>query len=356
VAVWELLDGSRNSLNYYRYDMNGKVIEKYREFSDGITSTERYKYDVNGNMIAEDFQRSDSVSGTATYAYDDSGRVKNAHCNGLKGWFFGEIDYIYDEIGIKKEGIITQKGEQTGNITYFYDTNMNLVKEHWDFSGRWTQTFIYDYEGCDMNAPRAYTSANAFIVNTDNYRLVKEYYDYSNEKGGPSYFEYDNRGKLIEKRFERSDGLMTKTTYLYDCDGKLTKSYRKYSNGLNAIFTYEFTKDRKLLKRTFIRSDGKKGSDAYQYDEDSRLVKSYYNNFDSWLTGTITFSYDKNSCLKTGYFKGDSGFDAEITFEYGDKMHLVKIHWDFSFSKTQTYTFEYENGIYPALFNRPVVK
>ena len=341
-AIWELLDGSRNSINYYSYDKNCTLIKKYREFSDSITSTELFKYDIDGNLISENFQRSDSVSGIAIYEYDNNGNLSKANCKGLKGWFFGEINYIYDDNGKKIKGDIIQKGQNTGIITYSYDDKNNLIKEHWEFKNNWSQTFTYEYEICTNNAPLLYTSSNVFILNNNNYRLIKENYDYSNENGGPSYYKYNDKGKLLNKLFKRSDNFTTKTTYLYDCNGRLTKSYRKYSNGLSAIFTYEFTKKRKLLKRTFKRSDGKFGSEYYEYDENSRLTKAVYNNFDSWLTGTITFEYNKNNSLQTGYFKSDKGYYANIIFDYDEMKNLVKIHWDFSFSKTQTYTFEYE--------------
>jgi len=44
-SIWKLLDNSRSSDNHYKYDVNGNIIEKYREFSDSIKSTETFKYD-----------------------------------------------------------------------------------------------------------------------------------------------------------------------------------------------------------------------------------------------------------------------------------------------------------------------
>lgn len=146
VSFWELLDGSRNSLNYYRYDNNGNLIKKYREFSDGITATELFEYDEVGNLIKEDFQRSDGVKGTTTYEYDKNDVLLLARCNGLKGWFYGEIHYVYDERGFKIRGDFELTDQNKGTITYSYDGNNNLISEYWDFSGEWNQTFIYEYD------------------------------------------------------------------------------------------------------------------------------------------------------------------------------------------------------------------
>ena len=44
IAVWHLLDGSRNSINYYDVNEDGSVAKNHREFSDGTTSTKFFRY------------------------------------------------------------------------------------------------------------------------------------------------------------------------------------------------------------------------------------------------------------------------------------------------------------------------
>ena len=343
-AVWELDDGSRMSMNFYKHDSDGNLIEKYREFSDGLTSQQLYEYDDHANLIEETFQRSDGVSGTTTYEYDKSGRVVHADCDGLNGWFHGEIRYIYDEAGRKQKADILQKGKNTGTISYSYDDNDNLVKEYWDFSGKWSQTFVHEYEKCQTVLPEFYTTSNAFVPGNPAYRIARESYDYANKTGGPSDYTYDINGKLVTKRFERSDGFSTETNYLYDHLGRLTKSYRKYSNGLCAVFTYKFNASGKLTERSFKRTDGAAGNESYDYDEKSKLIHADLENFDSWLTGTITFSYNENGMLSGGDYHGAKGSEAKINFEYDDVRNVTRINWDFSSGETQTYTFGYEKG------------
>lgn len=145
-AHWELLDRSRSSENYYTYDENENLIKKYREFSDGIKSTQIYKYDKKGKLISEHFNRSDGVTGTANYEYDENEKLIKAICNGLAGWFYGIIMYEYDADEIKTKGIIEKNEKQIGTIYFEYDSDGNLIKEYWDFPGSWSQTFIYEYE------------------------------------------------------------------------------------------------------------------------------------------------------------------------------------------------------------------
>ena len=145
-AYWQLNDGSRSSENYYTYNEEENLIKKYREFSDGITSTQSYEYDQKENLISEHFSRSDGVTGTTDYKYDKDEKLVKAICNGFAGWFYGTIIYEYDVNGRKFKGIIEKDEKQVGTINFEYDTAGNLLKEYWEFQDSWSQTFIYEYE------------------------------------------------------------------------------------------------------------------------------------------------------------------------------------------------------------------
>jgi hypothetical protein len=343
-ALWQLLDGSRNSINFYTHDHNGNLIRKYREFSDGKTSTQLFKYDENGNLIFEDFNRSDGIKGETSYVYDTRGILLEADCRGLNGWFFGVIKYRYDERRRKKEAEIERDGQKIGKIEYRYDENNYLSEEYWDLSGEWNQTFSYEYEECLDNKSNPYTSSNIFLTFSASNKVIKEDYDFNKKSGGPSYYEYDESGKLTRKTFKRSDGLKTVTDYFYDVDNRLVKSLRRYTDGGSGIFSYEYNENRNLIKRTFIHVDGSTAEELYQYDGTGRLIRAVWDKFDTWLTGTITFDYDRSGDPLIGHFKGsgDNKFDADITFSFDENKNLIRIHWKFSFDGTQTYTFGYE--------------
>ena len=342
MARWELLDGTRYSDNYHTYDKNGNLVRKYREFSDSLTSNLIYKYENHGKLVSEFFTRSDGVNGEVHYSYDNNGKLIEADCKGLNGWFYGQISYEYNERGGKKRGIIRVKDKAAGTIEYKYDKQDNLSREYWDFPGSWNQTFKYEYEQFEPNNQMAYTSSNVFIRNTFNYKIVSENYDYNSETGGPSIYEYGEDGKLERKIYKLSDDLKTETFFEYNEKGILIKSIRNYSDGLTGVFKYEFDGNRKLLNRYFERSDGVKGNERYEYDGKGVLIKALYDNFDTWLNGTIFFESDNKGILTSGTFKGNDGFDAKIKFMNDGNKNISKIHWDFSFGKTQTYSFEYE--------------
>lgn len=341
-AIWELLDGSRTSLNFYTQNQAGKLIKKYREFSDEKTSIQLFEYDESANLIRETYERSDGISGVTLYEYDEDDKLLKANCEGLNGWFYGIISYSYNQKGKLSTGIIKQKGQKSGIISYLYDENENLLQENWDFSGKWQQIFRYKYKKYHTDNHQLFTSANVFITKSKSFRIIRENYIYAGETSGPSYYHYDTGGKLIEKIYERSDGLYTKTFYLYDNVGKLLKAYRQYSDGKTAVFTFTFNENDKLIRKEFFRSDGLKGCENYLYDQNNLLSGAKYENVDFWLSGKIDFVLDQSGKVKKGLFAGENGFDADITFIYDEQENLINIEWEFSFGKSQVYTFEYE--------------
>jgi hypothetical protein len=340
VGVWELLDGTRSSVNFYSYS-GGNLVKVYREFSDSITSTLVYGYDGDGNLVSEHFERSDSVVGDVEYRYDESGRLVAADCDGLKGWFFGAITYRYDADGRKVGGDVLTKRGNAGTIEYSYDDKGRLAGEVWDFPGLWGQTFVYEYDKEYGAPPAYYSSSNAFITGS-GYRVIKEDYNYADETGGPSLYEYNADGKLVKKTFIRSDSLTTETRYLYDGGGFLVKSYRQMSDGRAVIFDYEYDAGGRMTGKTFRRSDLAAGSESYEYGDRGWLSRAHYDNVDFWLTGDISFSCDEQGRPAAGSFKGEDGFDAGLSFSYDGNGNLEKIDWEFSFGKFQTYHFQYE--------------
>ena len=334
---WELLDKSRSSMNYYFYNKEQQLTEFYREFSDSLTGSIKFGYNENGKLQSETFSRSDGVNGTSNYHYDENGILEKIIANKLKGWFSGEIVFETDNNLHPQRAFIYSKGKKVGLITFTYDGE-KLIKEYWDFPGKWNQTFEWVY----MPAEKLCTSSNVFIEENSRFRLIKENYDFNNETGGPSHYSYDKDGCLTEKIFIRSDSLRTVTTYNYNDDGSLQSSSRKYNDGRQGVFTYEWTRLRKLKSRTLSIDNQLISIEKYFYTDTGQLTQAEWNNFDSWLNGNITFDYSQNGQISKGHFIGKNNFNAEIIFSYDQDSNLSQIQWIFSTGKTQTYWFEYE--------------
>jgi hypothetical protein len=336
---WKLVNGERSSKNCYKINAAGQIIEKSRVFSDSITSRKQFEYNLCGKLVKETFSRSDGAEGLAVYHFNEHGKLAYTDCKNYNGWFTGIIKYKYNVYEVIDEAVINKDNQEIGTIVYQYDIDGNLKVEKWDFNGLWEQTFIYEY----IDKPeKVNCSPNPYVINRGFYQVEEEFYEYTDGGSGPSKYEYTD-GRLVKKTFVRSDGLTTETSYQYDDNGNLLSSLRKYSDGKTADFTYTFDKNDRMTKRSFTRADGLTGEEIYTYDQEGRLAMAVYKKMDAWLSGTIAFSHDEQGLPIKGYFKGEDGFDADIYFYYDDYKNLVKILWDFSFGKSQVYTFKYRN-------------
>lgn len=338
-SIWTLKNKKRYSVNYYQQNEKGKIIAAFRDFSDGLTSFENFDYDTTGNKISENFYRSDNICGSATYFYEGK-LLKKAIYKSYKGFLTGNFILKYNKYKQKEKGTLTDKGKIVAEIFYEYDKTGNLIKELWDFNGKWNQTFNYKYT--QKNTTRHFYSS-PFFSNQGNYRIIKEAYNFNDETKGPSLYEYDENGRLQKKIFLRSDSLKTNTHYHYDNQNRLILSKRVYSDKKEAKFTYEYDDQNRLVKRNFYKADTLSGFEYYLYNAEGELSKAFFKNFDGWISGTIQFENDKFGNVTKGHFKGEDGFDALITFSYDEHLLVSEIRWQFSFGKFQNYTFMYEH-------------
>lgn len=339
-GYWALLNGSRHSINYYSNNEKGNLVSAFRELTGGITSCEIFIYDSSGRKISEQFYRSDGVKGSASYKYEN-GNLKRAELNNHKGWLSGVVIYEYDKNNKMTGGKLFKNDTLISNINYEYDSDNNLIKEEWDFLGQWGQTAIYKYE--KINPARLIYYSSPFIRKSEDYRIIREYYTYNNQKGGPSIYIYNKDGLLQTKKFVRSDSLTTLTNYEYDIERKLVKSFREFNDGSSMNFYYNYDVRGNLIQRIFYKEKSQSGFEDYIYNNHGELTNAYYKNVDGWLNGTITFEYDIFGKLGKGLFKGADGYDAEIIFSYNDEGLLTEILWKFSTGDFQKYNFEYDS-------------
>lgn len=336
MAKWELLDGSRYSFNYHLLDEQGRLIRKYKEFSDSMTSNNYYKYDEMGNLVEDYFERSDKIKGVAWYFYKDGKKI-SAECRGYNGYFYGFIEFVYEN-GILSKGLIFKEGKETGFIKYEYDDLGNLLSEFWNF-GNWNQTFTYEYEKVESQKPISYSYSSPFLLDSKIARVKEEKYCWNNEKEGKSSYIYDGDEKLIKKIYS-FDEISTSTTFEYNDDGLLMVSSRLNNNGDKITFYYLYNAHRKLIHRICFGKNGFFGSESYKYDNLGNFSEASWSNFDSWLTGELTFNYSDN-VLSSGSFEGKDGFNADLFFKSDSLNRIIRIDWNFSFGKSQFYIFSY---------------
>ena len=340
-ALWELQSGKRYSMNVHYYDRNNNLIKKVREYSDNKNTVQLFNYDIKSRLIAEEFILLDTSKGISTFEYNSQGQLVNIKCNAFNGWINGEIKLYYNSKNKRERGELIKKNTVAAIIKYEYDANDNLCKEIWEFKSGWQQTFVYEYEKNSNFISRNYTNPNPFIVNI-KIPIEHEEYSYGNQINGPSYYRYDNTGKLAEKIYERSDGFKTSTYYFYNSEGVLVRAFRRLPENKNILFRFEYNNKRKMTLKEFFKNDNTIGKETYSYDSDGSLLNAEFKNSDEWLNGTIKFVKAKNGLPASGVYNDIKGFTAEINFNYDKDSLLQNILWSFSFNKEQVYSFYYK--------------
>lgn len=340
-GTWLLRDRSRYSANYYIYDEYGRMIEKYREFSDGLVSTQHFEHDAAGRVTRESFERSDGRGGYADFTWSEDGQLLTADCRKFRGWFDGFIRYEYED-GRLASAAITRDNQAFGEIHYVYGADGHLAEETWYLGGgQWSQTFSYEYEPLPLIS---FSASSPLLMMNPGFWVTGESYDFNARGGGPSFYEYDEDGRLLKKVFERSDGLRTETSYAFDDVGNLVSSHRVYHDGRTADFLYDYDDAMRMSGKTFKQSSGEAGFEKYHYDRLGRLTGATYQNMDFWLNGELAFSYDDWGRLEKGTFNGRDGLNAKLEFTTDENGNVLRLHWAFGNGMTQTYTFEYNDA------------
>jgi hypothetical protein len=339
-SLWELLDGRRYSLNVYAYDARNNLIRKAREFSDHKDTVQVYGYDDRDRLRSEEFILGGASKGVSTYEYDKQDRLVLIRCRAYAGWIEGTIRLTYGGDGLRSKGELVQDGEVAAEIAYDHDGDGNLAGERWTFKSGWRQTFLYAYERTAAGHRGAYASPNPFVLNLRE-PVRKEDYRYGDKVGGPSVYHYGPSGKLLEKTFERSDGLTTDTFYFYGGEGVLLRAFRRYSSGKTALFRFAYDPHLRMISKEFVMNDKSAGRDTFFYDEAGTLKGAAYENSDQWLSGTIATDGTRNGLPVHAIYQDRSGAGADIRFDYDARSRLKKIVWTFSDGNEQVYTYFY---------------
>lgn len=147
-AFYQNITGGRSSQNTHKFDKLGRLTRKDRAYNDGESSVEEFHYDENGRLVKESFRDNKGVKGSAEYVYAEADNASRMICRNFKGWLSGEIHFSFDKAGRRTDGTVFKDGKPVGKIDYTYEASGNLVKEHWELTEGWTQTFQFVYEGC----------------------------------------------------------------------------------------------------------------------------------------------------------------------------------------------------------------
>lgn len=185
----------QNQYSYYRWDSQGRVIEKVG-LCCGIQST--LEYDDDDNVV----KRIDANGNITSYTYDDRGNMLS-----LTDALGNAERYTYDD----KFNQVTSFQDKNGNSYRFdYDDKGNLKS----LSGPlgFSNSFTYNDKGWPLNTTDANSNVTATTYNADG--TTAKVMDAA---GYTTTYSYDECGNILTI----TDGRNNTTTYAYDNNNQI---------------------------------------------------------------------------------------------------------------------------------------
>lgn len=243
----------QNQYSYYRWDSQGRVIEKVG-LCCGIQST--LEYDDDDNVV----KRTDANGNITSYTYDDRGNMLS-----LTDALGNSERYTYDD----KFNQVTSFQDKNGNgYRFAYDTKGNLKS----LSGPlgFSNSFTYNDKGWPLNTTDANNNVTATTYNADG--TTAKVMDAA---GNTTSYSFDECGNILTM----TDGRSNTTSYAYDNNNQIisqtdalgntsTLSYDKVGNivrvknAKNQIRAYSYD----ALGNVLTMTDPMGGVYTYKYD------------------------------------------------------------------------------------------
>ncbi len=293
----------QNQYSYYRWDSEGRVIEK-TGLCCGTQAT--LEYDEDNNVI----KRTDASSGVSTYTYDDRGNMLSA-TDAL-----GNTErYTYEKVFNQ----VTSYQDKNGNSYQFFYDNQGALTSISGPEG-FTNSFTYNEHGWQTTA----TDANGNVTRT-TYNKDGTTASIMNAAGYTQTFTYDAYGNILTAQ----DGRDNTTSYAYDAMYHITQqtdalgnsstlSYDKVGNIVrikdpsNRITAYSYDAVGNITTKT----DAKGGVTRLVYDGKGNVL-SVTNPLG--LTTTMTYN-ERNKLLSQTNPAGET-----TSYDYDGKGNLIAV-------------------------------
>lgn len=348
----------QNQYSYYRWDSQGRVIEKVG-LCCGIQST--LEYDDDDNVV----KRIDANGNITSYTYDDRGNMLS-----LTDALGNSERYTYDD----KFNQVTSFQDKNGNSYRFdYDDKGNLKS----LSGPlgFSNSFTYNDKGWPLNTTDANTNVTATTYNADGttakvmdaagYTTTYSYDECGNiltitdGRNNTTTYAYDNNNQIISQ----TDALGNTSTLSYDKVGNIVRvknaknQIRAYSydalgnvltmtDPMGGVYTYKYDGKGNVLsvtdpmgnEQTFAWNEKNKLTSqtntagektGYDYDAKGNLVSVFQPN-----GNTISYFYDKLDRIEQ--LSDNMGVIAKYTYDgNGNQLTMTD-----GLDRTMTYTYD----------------
>lgn len=285
----------RSYVRCFEYDSYGNKTSAV-EFSSGkMLFTENYEYDENGNIIEHRYTSNGCTPSVTSYKYDDLGNP-------------------------------IRKNMPDGSVALCeYDADGNMVRSINSDGSQWE--CVYDANGNILEEYRTDTNGIRTLTNLSEYneqgKLKKHTTFYKDGKTVTTY-QYNEKGYLIKRNVEQSNGISYYDEYEYDEYGNKTKqgSYHSYW-GEFSIFYWKYDEKGNITEHRREDEQGPDYSYYYEYDASGNRIKNTYVLHKSDITSVREYEYDAYGNLLKEIAGGetDSSTDYNITTYVGYKLY-----------------------------------
>ncbi len=270
----------QNLYSYYRWDSQGRVVEKVG-LCCGIQST--LEYDDDDNVV----KRTDANGNITSYTYDDRGNMLS-----LTDALGGTERYTYDN----KFNQVTSFQDKNGNTYRFaYDGKGNLTSLAGPLG--FSNSFTYNDKGWPLNTTDANSNVTATTYNADG--TTSKVMDAA---GHTTTYSYDECGNIVTM----TDGRGNTTSYAYDSNNQITAQ----TDALGNTSTLSYDKVGNIVRV----KNAKNQIRAYSYDALGNVL-----TMTDPMGGVYTYKYDgKGNVVSVTDPLGD-----EQTFAWNEKNKLT---------------------------------
>lgn len=293
----------QNQYSYYRWDSQGRVIEKVG-LCCGIQST--LEYDDDDNVV----KRIDANGNITSYTYDDRGNMLS-----LTDALGNSERYTYDD----KFNQVTSFQDKNGNSYRFdYDDKGNLKS----LSGPlgFSNSFTYNDKGWPLNTTDANSNVTATTYNADGttakvmdaagYTTTYSYDECGNiltitdGRNNTTTYAYDNNNQIISQ----TDALGNTSTLSYDKVGNIVR----VKNAKNQIRAYSYD----ALGNVLTMTDPMGGVYSYKYDGKGNVL-----SVTDPMGNEQTFAWNEKNKLTSQ----TNAAGEKTSYDYDAKGNLVSV-------------------------------
>ena len=340
---------------YYRYDSNGRLVEKKEDAGDKTLSVTAYTYDASDNLTGVTLPE----GGKIFLIYDEAERLIYKLEREDRHHILRGIRYTYaDFCPVSAEQLYGRQTTVREMNQLLIGMDSNALREFLNPEGADSEKLCKErateqeyYQGKEALAVfHAFEKAYGNIENGDSHRYekaLKEGLCGEPDTGRESssynrHYVWDFRGNLLEQK----DSLGGTWKYAYDLTGRLASAtnpvgdktsyvydrFGRERSRINGMGDCEYTLDYDELGRVTARTDGEGNTTTFAYHPGGQIqtvtapdgAKLYQAEYDVW--GRPDSETDGNGNT-TVYEKDRWGHVTKVTLPDGG---IEKYHYDFA--------------------------